>query len=36
MKSANDIEEPYDGKLSRTVLKPSRSGDDPAQGNTVD
>ena len=35
MKSANDIEEPYDGKLSRTVLKPSRSGDAPAQGNVL-
>ena len=34
IKSARPFEEPYDGKLSRTVLKPSRGGDAPAQGNT--
>lgn len=27
------VEEPYDGKLSRTVLKPSRGSDAPAQVN---
>lgn len=30
MKSARTFEEPYDGKLSRTVLNPSRGGDAPA------
>jgi hypothetical protein len=28
------VEEPCDAKVSRTVLKPSRSGDAPAQGNS--
>lgn len=31
--SARSFEEPYDGKLSSTVLKPSRDGDAPTQGN---
>ena len=35
MKRRQVREEPYDGKLSRTVLEPSRGGDAPAQVNSL-